>query len=118
MSKAEEKLIKIKKLADAMYYGAFNMTTDASLLKKAMKEYRQFIIHEYCKEEPVSIWHDASEKSNKAEDVVVINPSDNTGEVLTGCIKVYQGRIWAYTSVLLKLDNSCKIGKNLQKTCK
>ena len=50
----KEKLIKIKKLADAMYYGAFNMTTDASLLKKAMKEYRQFTIHEYCKEEPVS----------------------------------------------------------------
>lgn len=66
-------------------------------------------------EEPVSsIWHDASEKSNKAEDVVVINPSDNTGEILTGCIKVYQGRIWAYTSVLLNLDNPCKIGKNLQ----
>ena len=50
----KEKLIKIKTLADAMYYGAFNMTTDASLLKKAMKEYRQFTIHKYCKEEPVS----------------------------------------------------------------
>ena len=50
----KEKLIKIKSLADKMYYAAFNMTTDASLLRKAMKEYRQFIIHEYCKEEPVS----------------------------------------------------------------
>ena len=60
------------------------------------------------------IWHDASEKSNEAEDVVVINPSDNTGEVLTRCINVCQGHIWAYTSVLLNLDNSCKIGKNLQ----
>ena len=48
------KLEKIKKLADAMYYAAFNLTTDASLLRKAMDEYHQFIIHEYCKEEPVS----------------------------------------------------------------
>jgi hypothetical protein len=50
----KEKLEKIKKLADAMYYAAFNLITDASLLRKAMKEYRQFIIHEYHKEEPVS----------------------------------------------------------------
>lgn len=67
-------------------------------------------------EEPVSsIWHDASEKSNEPEDIVIINLSDNTGEVLTKCTGVYQGRIWAYTSVLLNLDNPCKIGKNLQK---
>ena len=50
----KEKLIKIKKLADAMYFTAFNMTTDASLLMKAMKEYHQFIINEECKKEPVS----------------------------------------------------------------
>ena len=67
------------------------------------------------KEEPVSsIWHDASEKSNEPEDVVIINPSDNTGEVLTNCTGVYSGRIWSYTSDLLNLDNPCKIGKNLQ----
>lgn len=50
----KEKLKEIKKLADAMYYAAFNLTTDASLLRKAMKEYHQFIIHEYCKEEPIA----------------------------------------------------------------
>lgn len=50
----KKKLKEIKKLADAMYYAAFNLTTDASLLRKAMKEYHQFIIHEYCKEEPVA----------------------------------------------------------------
>lgn len=67
------------------------------------------------KEELVSsIWHDASEKSNEPEDVVIINPSDNTGEVLTNCTGVYSGRIWSYTSDLLNLDNPCKIGKNLQ----
>ena len=120
----KEKLIKIKSLADKMSDTAFNLTTDASLLKKAMDEYHQFIINEYHKEEqvikelqekPVSnIWHDASKKSNEPEDVVIINPSDNTGEVLTNCVDVYQGRIWAYTSELLKLNNPCKIGKNLQ----
>ena len=50
----KEKLEKIKKLADAMYYAAFNMTTDASLLRKAMNEYHQFIIYQYFKKEPVS----------------------------------------------------------------
>ena len=30
---------------DAMYNAAFNMTTDASLLSKAMEDYHQFIIH-------------------------------------------------------------------------
>ena len=47
------KLEEIKKLADAMYYAAQYLTTDASRLHKAMDEYHKFIIHE-CKEEPVS----------------------------------------------------------------
>ena len=50
----KEKLIKIKSLADKMYDAAFNLTTDASLLRKAMDDYHQFIINEYHKEEPVS----------------------------------------------------------------
>lgn len=50
--KTEEKLEKIKKLADAMYYAAQHLTTDASRLHKAMEDYHQFIIHEYHKEEP------------------------------------------------------------------
>lgn len=49
----KEKLIKIKSLADKMSDTAFNMTTNASLLKKAMDEYHQFIINEYHKEEQV-----------------------------------------------------------------
>ena len=40
---------QLRKLADAMYYAAFNMTTDASQLRKAMEEYHQFVIH--CKED-------------------------------------------------------------------
>jgi hypothetical protein len=47
------KLEKIKKLADAMYYAAQYLTTDASRLHKAMEEYHQFIINEW-REEPVS----------------------------------------------------------------
>ena len=49
----KEKLEKLKKLADAMYYAANYLTTDASRLHKAMDEYHKFIIHE-CKEEPAS----------------------------------------------------------------
>ena len=41
----QDKLDKVIKLADAMYNAAFNMTTDASLLSKAMEDYYQFIIH-------------------------------------------------------------------------
>lgn len=43
----EEKLKKAVELADAMYDAAFNLTTDASQLHKAMDDYHQFIIHEY-----------------------------------------------------------------------
>jgi hypothetical protein len=67
----KEKLKEIKKLADAMYYAAFNLTTDASLLKKAMNEYHQFVIFEYYKEEPVnSVWHDANEEPEENNEVV------------------------------------------------
>jgi len=47
-------LLQSKKLADAMYYAAQHLTTDASRLHKAMDEYHQFIINEYHKEEHVS----------------------------------------------------------------
>lgn len=53
IDKTREEVEKIKKLADAMYYAAQYLTTDASRLHKAMDEYHKFIIHE-CKEEPVS----------------------------------------------------------------
>ena len=35
----------LKRLADAMYWAAQYLTTDASRLQKAMEEYHQFIIH-------------------------------------------------------------------------
>ena len=53
IDKIREKIEKLKKLADAMYYAAQYLTTDASRLHKAMDEYHKFIIREY-KEEHVS----------------------------------------------------------------
>ena len=50
----KEKLEKVVKLADAMYHAAQYLTTDASRLHKAMEEYHQFIINDYCKKEPAS----------------------------------------------------------------
>ena len=52
-----EKLEKIKKLADDMYYAAANLGPNVGSgerLRKTMEEYHKFIIHEYNKEEPVS----------------------------------------------------------------
>ena len=43
---SQEKLTKIRYLADAMYEAALNMSTDASRLKKAMQDYRNFVISE------------------------------------------------------------------------
>lgn len=40
--KAEEKLSKVVKFADAMYYAAQQLSTDASYLSKAMKDWWQF----------------------------------------------------------------------------
>ena len=42
----QEKLTKLRQLADAMYEAAQNLTTDASRLHKAMQDYRQFVIYE------------------------------------------------------------------------
>lgn len=51
IDKIREKVEKLKKLADKMYYAAQYLTTDASRLHKAMDEYHQFLIYEYYKEE-------------------------------------------------------------------
>lgn len=42
----EEKLTKLKQLADAMYYSMQNLTTDTTRIRKAMQDYRQFVIYE------------------------------------------------------------------------
>ena len=47
----QEKLIKIRHLADAMYESAQMMSTDASRLRKAMQDYRHFVIYELKEDE-------------------------------------------------------------------
>ena len=42
----QEKLIKLRQIADAMYAAALNMSTDASILHEAMRNYRNFVISE------------------------------------------------------------------------
>ena len=42
----QEKLTKLKQLADAMYEAAQMMSTDASRLREAMNNYRRFVIYE------------------------------------------------------------------------
>jgi len=46
MQETEPKLQKLKRLSDAMYTAAQNLTTNAWPLRKAMEEYHQFIIYE------------------------------------------------------------------------
>lgn len=46
MGEKKDKTKKLEKLADAMYFAAFNLTTDASKLRKAMRDYYQFVIKE------------------------------------------------------------------------
>ena len=62
----KEKLDRMKKLADGMYYAAQYLTTDASRLRKAMEEYHRFIITEYNKHEPAS--EDLDKEIDSVED--------------------------------------------------
>lgn len=77
----KEKLKKIKELADAMYTKMQNLTTDTSGIRKAMEEYRQFIINEYNKEDSVS--EELEEAANKWDTEASFNPFymvlDNNG---------------------------------------
>ena len=42
----QEKLVKLKQLADAMYYSMQNLTTDTTKIREAMNNYRKFVIYE------------------------------------------------------------------------
>ena len=46
----KERLTKLEELADKMYYAAQYLTTDASKLHEAMKQYRYFTIYELKEE--------------------------------------------------------------------
>ena len=58
------------------------------------------------KEPVIKVWHDANEEQpEEYRTVVVWNPITMDGEILTRCVEVYKGRIWAYIEDLLKLSN-------------
>ena len=63
-------------------------------------------------EEPVSIWHDASEKPER-ENLLI---ETNDGRIIHRQSINNYGMVkkWAYTSDLLNLDNSCNFDKNSQ----
>lgn len=64
-------------------------------------------------EESVSVWHDANEEQPEEYSTVVVwNPITMDGDVLTRCVEVYKGRIWAYIEDLLNLSNVQKTTKN------
>ena len=72
----EDKLLKLRKLADAMYYAAQQLTTDASRLHKAMEEYHRFFINEYHKEEPVSDLEEAATSFARKDSEGISNPAN------------------------------------------
>lgn len=45
-----ERLTKLKELTDKMYYAAQYLTTDASKLRKAMRDYWHYVVYELKKE--------------------------------------------------------------------
>ena len=63
-------------------------------------------------EEPISIWHDASEKPER-ENLLI---ETNDGRIIHRQSINNYGMVkrWAYTSALLNLDNSCNLGNNSQ----
>lgn len=46
----KEKLTKLEELADKMYYAAQYLTTDASKLRKAMRDYWHYVVYELKEE--------------------------------------------------------------------
>ena len=123
------KLKKIKSLADKMYNAAFNMTTDASLLRKAMDDYHQFIIYEYYKKEPASekkcmftkdgytdedrmvLCEDCKEKCEYSKKGEPVSDDEIEKQFKVGDIVVYMSRHPAYSGLyLLGNPNDLSIG--------
>lgn len=62
----KEKLEKIKRLADDMYYKMAYLTSDTRPIRKAMEDYHSFIVHEYNKDEQVDTPIDFKQELYKA----------------------------------------------------
>ena len=77
-------------------------------------------------EEPKNIWHDASESPIIDKTFLLVAPNGNSSLCLWGGKQLHsvtiggghsvlcKGDIYSYIDDLLKLDNPCKIGNNLQ----
>lgn len=115
----KEKLEKLKKLADAMYYAAQYLTTDASKLHKAMDEYHKFIINEYHKEEPVS--EELEEAAEMFIDSLIPTEVDTVTpfaaeyviELLNKAIKF--GANWQKEQIIKRLCNHANIDQMVEK---
>lgn len=80
-----EKLLKLRKLADAMYYAAQQLTTDASRLHKAMEDYHQFIVNDYHEEDPVnkqSVYEAMAEVEEKAKAFTEAHKGESSEQLL------------------------------------
>lgn len=62
---------KLKELADKMYSSAQYLSTDASRLRKAMKDYHDFVIYEYpkVKKDLTLTWEDMKWIHDMAETI-------------------------------------------------
>lgn len=114
MDKLAKVRAEVKKLNAQLLRGACSSQVAMETRCKEEAYNEVLAILDTTQEEPVSIWHDAREKSNKPESVVIINPNDYSGDVIPNCIGVNEGNLWACTSDLLNIENPCKFGKNLQ----
>jgi len=108
----KEKLEKLKKLADAMYYAAQHLTTDASRLHKAMEEYHQFIINEYHKEESVSDLEEAATSFARKDSEGISNPANFYYTVADKARIFKAGANWKEQQLLAKIEKMPSVWHN------
>jgi len=102
---------KIREEVERLREKILGIRTDfADGQKSVLTELLAFI--DSLQEEPVSIWHDASEKPER-DDLLI---ETNDGRIIHRQSINNYGMVkrWAYTSDLLNLDNSCNFGNNSQ----
>lgn len=103
---------KLKMLIEAIDYSFLNTQGeyDKELTYPVIDKVK--FIKKSMQEEPVSIWHDASEKPER-DDLLI---ETNDGRIIHRQSINNYGMVkrWAYTSALLNLDNSCNLGNNSQ----
>ena len=92
----KEKLEKLKKLTDAMYYAAQHLTTDASRLHKAMDDYHRFIVYEYGIK--------SKNATGKLKEYIDKCKGCNN---VKGCVTCVDGSEWAHYEESVSKFDSC-----------